>query len=119
MDVLFHDISNHHLHFAYYVGDASLEKTIYATGIPLSADGHVHLFGSLSCAVTKREILESHGIACAIWKVDLSECGKAEIDPTSEEVVAKVAGEKHEFCKGFVVDKPINAGRILSSMSHC
>jgi len=105
------------LNVAYYVGT---EEEVYKTGIPLKTDGYVHLFGNLSCAVTKRDILESHGIKSSIWKVDISECGKAIIDKKEEETLVPIVHGTHdEYCHGFLVSKPISACKIISNVNYC
>ena len=108
------------LYEAYFVGDADLADTIQITGIPVCSDGFVHLFGNLSCAVTKRNVLEALGIKCSIWKVDISECGKAEIDAKEEiTLIPHVAGTHDEYCHGFLVKRSISGCKILSNVNYC
>lgn len=101
------------LDVAYHVADATLNGSIQNNGISLGADGKVHLFGNLSCAFEKRRCLEAKGIKVTIWKVDVSHCGRAEIDPAEEEISQKAPGEHNEICHGFVFTKAITPEEII------
>jgi hypothetical protein len=96
---------------AYYL--CTTGANIKLTGVALSTDGFIHLFGNLSCAFEKRDCLERKGTKTSIWKVDISCCGKAEIDPSEEELSNRVPGEHNDICHGFLITKPIQAGAII------
>jgi hypothetical protein len=105
------------LQIAYYVAETGQQKTISRKGIPLSADGKVHVFGNLSCAMTKRDILEAQGITCCIFKIECNS-GKSEIDPSGEDVSQKAPGDHDEMCHAFMMTTPIIPECIIGVVDY-
>jgi hypothetical protein len=101
------------LDVAYYVTDAALNGSIQINGISLGEDGKIHLFGNLSCAFEKRKCLEAKGLKVTIWKVDVSHCGRAEIDPAEEEISQTAPGEHNEICHGFIFTTAVLPADII------
>jgi hypothetical protein len=108
---------NNSIPVAFYVAPSSRDRDICQNGIYPCADGHVHLFGKLACAYTKRAILEENGEPHSVWKIDITGL-KVEIDPTGEEISSQTPTEQDKFCHGFMLTAAIPAGRVVSNHSY-